>query len=82
MGNMDKEYLEKLRHSASHIMAQAVQDMLPDVKLGIGPAIEDGFYYDFDTPHTFTEDDLSKIEERMRQIIKADYKFQKKDLPR
>ncbi|KPK42960.1 MAG: threonyl-tRNA synthetase [Omnitrophica WOR_2 bacterium SM23_29] len=61
--------LETLRHSCSHIMAQAVKQLWPEVKLGIGPSIEDGFYYDFDRQEPFAEADLSLIEERMKQII-------------
>ncbi|KPK42013.1 MAG: threonyl-tRNA synthetase [Omnitrophica WOR_2 bacterium SM23_29] len=69
--------LEALRHSTSHIMAQAVKRLYPNVKLAIGPSIEDGFYYDFDTPEPFTEEDLSKIEAEMLKIIKENYKFEK-----
>jgi len=72
--------LATLRHSASHVMAQAVKSLWPDVKLGIGPSIEDGFYYDFDKAEPFEPDDLVKIEKKMREIIKADYKFEKKDI--
>jgi len=72
--------LSTLRHSASHIMAQAVKSLWPEVKLGIGPSIEDGFYYDFDKAEPFEPEDLAKIEKKMREIIKADYKFEKKDL--
>jgi threonyl-tRNA synthetase len=61
-------------------MAQAVKTLWPDTKLGIGPSIEDGFYYDFDKTEPFAPEDLEKIEEKMRQIIEADYKFEKKDL--
>jgi len=67
--------LEKLRHSASHIMADAVQQLFPEVKLGIGPAIEDGFYYDFDREEPFAPEDLAKIEKKMREIISQDDKF-------
>src|SRR4029078_73536 len=63
-----------LRHSTAHVMAQAVTQLFPGAKFSIGPAIVDGFYYDFDLPggRTFTEDDLGTIDERMRAIIKAD----------
>lgn len=67
--------LETLRHSCSHVLAQAVKQLWPDVKLGIGPAIEDGFYYDFDKETPFQEEDLTKIENKMRQIIKRNKKF-------
>ncbi len=68
-------FLYRLRHSASHVMAQAVLEMFPDGKLAIGPAIDDGFYYDFDLPRTLTPEDLEKIEARMREIIKEDHPF-------
>ena len=61
--------LNTLRHSCSHVMAQAVKELWPDVKLGIGPSIEDGFYYDFDKKEPFTDDDLVTIEKKMREII-------------
>ena len=66
-----------LRHSAAHVLAQAVKRLFPDVKLGIGPVIEDGFYYDFDRKTPFTPDDLKKIEAEMQKIIKENNKFQK-----
>src|SRR5215475_10385839 len=59
-----------IRHSAAHVLAQAVQDMFPQAKLGIGPPITDGFYYDFDVAHPFGPEDLKKIEARMRAIVK------------
>jgi len=75
---MDKE-LEKIRHSASHILATAVKHLYPKAKLGIGPAIEDGFYYDFDDLK-ITEDSLKSIEQGMKKIIKQDLKFTKKEV--
>ncbi len=69
--------LYRLRHSTAHVMAQAVLEKFPDAKIAIGPAIEDGFYYDFDLPRPLTPDDLNDIEERMRQIIKGNFKFQR-----
>jgi threonyl-tRNA synthetase len=78
---MTKEIdLETLRHSTSHVMAQAVQELFPGVKLGIGPAIEDGFYYDFDMPQKLTPEDLPKIEEKMQEIIKANHKFERMEI--
>ncbi|NLE52052.1 MAG: threonine--tRNA ligase, partial [Chloroflexi bacterium] len=62
--------LYRIRHSAAHIMAQAVLEKFPEAKIAIGPPIEDGFYYDFDLPHPRTEDDLVEIEARMREIIR------------
>ncbi len=72
--------LYKIRHSASHIMAQAVLEMFPAGKIAIGPPIEDGFYYDFDLPRPLTPDDLEAIERRMREIIAADYPFERREL--
>jgi threonyl-tRNA synthetase len=64
-----------LRHSAAHVMAQAVQELFPEAKLGIGPPVENGFYYDFDVPHPFGPDDLKAIEARMRAIVKQGQRF-------
>ncbi len=70
--------LYRIRHSSAHVMAEAVLEMFPTAKIAIGPAIEDGFYYDFDLPRPLTPDDLEKIEARMREIIQGDYPFSKK----
>ncbi len=70
-----KEYLQRVRHSASHVMAQAVLEKFPTAKLAIGPAIESGFYYDFDLPRPLTPDDLVEIEARMREIIAEGHDF-------
>ncbi|WP_340540101.1 threonine--tRNA ligase [Nocardioides sp. GXZ039] len=67
-----------LRHSTAHVMAQAVQDLFPDAKLGIGPPIENGFYYDFDVDTPFVPEDLDKIETRMRKIIKEGQRFSRR----
>ena len=72
--------LDALRHSASHMMAQAVLEIFPDGKLGIGPPIEDGFYYDFDLPRSLTPDDLEGIEARMQEIIGGDHAFEHRDV--
>lgn len=79
----NNETLSILRHSTSHIMAQAVQSLFPNAKLAIGPATADGFYYDFDLTdgHAFTEDDLAKIEEKMKEIIKQNLTFEKYVIP-
>ena len=69
-------------HSASHLMAQAVKRLFPEVKVSIGPAIETGFYYDFDKPGGFTQEDLEKIEEMMRQIVTEDIPIVRKEIPR
>ena len=70
--------LYRIRHSAAHVMAQAVLEFYPETKYTIGPPVENGFYYDFDLPEKITEDDLQKIEKRMRQIISAGHPFVKK----
>jgi threonyl-tRNA synthetase len=72
--------LDALRHSCAHVMAQAVQELYPGTKITIGPAIENGFYYDFDGPHQFTQDDLPKIEKRMRQIAEGNHAFSGKEV--
>ena len=75
--------LSVLRHSTSHIMAQAVQKLFPSAKLAIGPAVENGFYYDFDLTdgHAFTQEDLTKIEEEMKNIVKQNLSFEKYVIP-
>jgi threonyl-tRNA synthetase len=70
-----QEALDALRHSCAHLMAQAVQELFPGTKLTIGPAIEHGFYYDFDSEHRFTEEDLPKIQKRMLQIAEGNHEF-------
>ncbi|MFE6509657.1 threonine--tRNA ligase [Nocardioides sp. NPDC057767] len=67
-----------LRHSTAHVMAQAVQELFPEAKLGIGPPVTDGFYYDFDVETPFVPEDLVKIESRMKKIIKANQKFSRR----
>jgi threonyl-tRNA synthetase len=69
-----------LRHSTAHVMAQAVQELFPDAKLGIGPPIENGFYYDFDVETPFVPEDLEKIESRMRKIIKENQRFARRPI--
>lgn len=73
--------LKTLRHSASHVMAQAVRKLFPKVKLAIGPAIDDGFYYDFLTDTPFTTEDLASIEKEMKEIVKRREKFERFELP-
>jgi threonyl-tRNA synthetase len=72
--------LDILRHSTAHVMAQAVQELFPEAKLGIGPPITDGFYYDFDVPEPFTPADLEAIETRMRKIVKEGQKFDRREI--
>jgi len=80
---MQKETQEKneiLKHSTAHILAGAVLEMFPEAKFGIGPATEEGFYYDFDLPRTLIPEDLEILEEKMRALIKADHPFEKRDI--
>ena len=74
--------LSTLRHTASHVMAQAVKKLFPEAKLAIGPSIDDGFYYDFDVKTPFTSEDLKKIEKEMSRIIKQSLKVERFELPR
>jgi threonyl-tRNA synthetase len=76
----DEAAREVFRHTASHILAHALTDLYPDVKLAIGPATSDGFYYDFDASATLSDEDLPKIEERMRQIAKADLSLEREEV--
>lgn len=77
----DIESLEVVRHSAAHVMAQAVQELWPDVKVTIGPVIENGFYYDFDSPRAFTPEDLEKIDKRMNEILARNADVVREDWP-
>ncbi len=72
--------LYRIRHSTAHVMAQAVLELFPSAKIAIGPAIEDGFYYDFDLPRTLTPEDLAEIEKRMKQIIRGKHPFVRQTL--
>jgi len=74
----DEDTLELLRHDAAHVMAQAVQELYPGTQVTIGPAIEDGFYYDFARDEPFTPDDLARIEQRMREIVERDLPIRRK----
>ena len=78
----NEEYKTAYRHTTSHILAQAVKRLYPDAQLAIGPAIDDGFYYDIDSAHTFTPDDLEKIEAEMRKICKEKLALEKFELSR
>ncbi len=78
----DKEGLHILRHSCSHVMAEAVQELWPDTQVTIGPAIENGFYYDFARKEPFTTEDFAKIEAKMREIVKRDEKIERVVMPR
>ena len=78
----DPDGLHVLRHSAAHVMAQAVSDLWPGTRYAIGPPIDDGFYYDLELPGQISETDLPKIEDRMREIIAADQPFVREELPR
>jgi threonyl-tRNA synthetase len=74
------ENIEKIRHSLSHIMAEVVLEFWPKAKIGMGPAIENGFYYDFEFPTPPTTDDLARIEDRMQEIIRQGQKFEKEEI--
>ena len=74
--------IQRMRHSAAHVMAEAVLEIFPDARLAIGPAIEDGFYYDFDLPRSLTPEDLPDIEQRMKRIIAGKYPFLRDRWPR
>lgn len=76
----EQSNLELLRHSTAHVLASAVLEMFPEAKFGIGPAIENGFYYDFELPRTLIPEDLPLLEEKMKEIIKADYKFERAEI--
>ena len=78
----DKEGLHIIRHSCSHVMAQAVKELWPDVQVTIGPAIENGFYYDFARKEPFTTEDFAKIEAKMHEIVKRDEKLERIVMPR
>lgn len=81
--NQNTEFpLSTLRHSAAHVMAHAVQELWPEVKIAIGPAIEDGFYYDFEKDEPFTAEDLEKIEKRMKEIVKKRHPFEYREVTR
>jgi threonyl-tRNA synthetase len=77
IGAQSEEALEVFKHSGAHLMAQAVTELFPDVQYGIGPALENGFYYDFLTPRPFTPEDLEKITKRMKQLIKQNLKIER-----
>ncbi len=74
--------LEILRHSAAHVMAEAVKELFPEIKVAIGPAIENGFYYDFDRDQPFTPEDLKKIEKKMKELIKKNQPFSRREVSR
>src|ERR1700686_2880988 len=74
--------LDVMRHSAAHVLAKAVQQLYPGSRLGIGPVIENGFYYDIDVPTKLSEDDLPRIEDRMREIVAAAEPFVREEWTR
>ncbi|HUK22000.1 MAG TPA: TGS domain-containing protein, partial [Gemmatimonadales bacterium] len=71
----DPQALDVLRHSSAHVLATAVRQLFPHAKIGFGPPIDDGFYYDFEVPTPFTPEDLERIEAKMREVAAADYPF-------
>lgn len=78
----DSESLEIIRHSAAHLLGQAVKQLYPTAQVTIGPVVEDGFFYDFAFGRTFTPDDLQQIEAKMQELVKADYPITRRELPR
>jgi threonyl-tRNA synthetase len=72
----DEKHLYAMRHSLAHIMATAIQELHPEAKFGVGPVVEDGFYYDVDLEQTLSSDDLQQIEKKMAEVVKADYPFE------
>lgn len=82
LGWEDEKAKDVYRHSSSHIMAQAIKRLWPDAKYAIGPAVDKGFYYDFDTMHTFTPEDFKQIESEMESIIKSDYPIIRREMSR
>lgn len=82
MSEEKKNKIETIRHSLSHVLAMAVLEMFPEAKLGIGPAIDNGFYYDFDLPRTLIPEDLPILEEKMRKIIEKNIKIEKHEKPK
>lgn len=78
----EESYLYRLRHSAAHLMAQAVQELYPEVKLSIGPPVENGFYYDIDFPTPLREEDLASIEKRMKELSKLDQRIERMEVSR
>jgi len=78
--NTSEKGIEIIRHSAAHIMAQAVQRLFPKTKVTIGPVVENGFFYDFDPERPFTEEDLEKIENEMKKIVKENYTFERSEM--
>ncbi len=78
----DPDGIEIVRHSTAHVMAAAVKQLFPEARITIGPAIENGFYYDFDVATPFTPEDLGRIEEKMAEIVRADHPFSREELPK
>ena len=78
----DPQALDVLRHSAAHVLATAVRQLFPHAKIGFGPPIEDGFYYDFEVPQPFAPEDLEAIEKKMAEVVKADYPFVREEVSR
>jgi threonyl-tRNA synthetase len=81
VSDKNNEDIEKMRHSCAHVLAQAVLEMFPEAKLGFGPAIENGFYYDFELPRTLIPEDLPLLEKKMKHIVKQNQKFKKYEKP-
>ncbi|HEX9664219.1 MAG TPA: threonine--tRNA ligase, partial [Patescibacteria group bacterium] len=78
--NKKQEQLETMRHSAAHLMAAAVQELYPAAKFGIGPVIENGFYYDFDLPAVLIPDDFKKIEKKMKELQRKNLSYERQEM--
>ncbi len=78
--DQDPAALDVLRHTTAHVMATAVRELFPDAKIGFGPAIQDGFYYDFEVDEPFTPEDLEAFEAKIQDVIKADYPFERRQV--
>ena len=77
---MNQEHLEILRHSTAHLVAAAVEKLYPGVKFGVGPVVENGFYYDIDFPEPIGEADLQKIEDKVKELVKENLKYERKEM--
>jgi threonyl-tRNA synthetase len=80
--DQDPAALDVLRHTTAHVMATAVRELFPGAQIGFGPAIQDGFYYDFDVPRPFTPEDIEAIERKMHDVVKADYQLEREEVDR
>ena len=78
----DEEGQKVFHHTSAHLLAQAVKNLWPETKIAIGPAIKDGFYHDFDSPHTFVPEDIEKIEQEMKRLVKENADYKRREISR